>query len=126
MILRPHHLLCTLGYIGKGYSEDFVKNMDIITKKLSENKNLKVFLKVTTDDICICCPKKVTENVCIEDSSVLDYDKKVLEVFNLEQKEYSYSFLLNHIAKNATVENLKYICGDCSWYNDCKFIKSYY
>ncbi|MDD7224175.1 MAG: DUF1284 domain-containing protein, partial [Lachnospiraceae bacterium] len=28
--LRPHHLLCTQGYSGKGYSDDFVENMDKI------------------------------------------------------------------------------------------------
>ncbi len=28
MILRPHHLLCTQSYEGRGYSAEFIKNMD--------------------------------------------------------------------------------------------------
>jgi len=32
--LRPHHLLCTKGYGGMGYSEGFVENMTAITTHL--------------------------------------------------------------------------------------------
>ena len=35
MKLRPHHLMCTQSYAGKGYDEDFVKVMDKITYELS-------------------------------------------------------------------------------------------
>lgn len=32
--LRPHHLLCTQAYSGKGYDEAFVRNMDRVTESL--------------------------------------------------------------------------------------------
>ena len=28
IVLRPHHLLCTQGYSGHGYSEAFVEHMN--------------------------------------------------------------------------------------------------
>ena len=32
--LRPHHLLCTQGYSGKGYSEEFVEHMNEVVAML--------------------------------------------------------------------------------------------
>lgn len=122
--LRPHHLLCTLGYVGNGYSENFIKNMDYITSELNSNTPLLIQLSINTDDICICCPKKIDENACIENSSVLEYDKRVLEVFGINEQVYEYSYLLSKIKSISTENNLYYICGDCSWHYCCDFIKS--
>ena len=36
--LRPHHLLCTQGYSGKGYSREFVENMTEIVKSIKNEK----------------------------------------------------------------------------------------
>ncbi len=119
MKLRPHHLFCTLGYQGYGYSEDFVKNMDFITSTLSPN--LQIQLAVGTDDICAHCPKKLGENLCIENESVLSYDSKVLSTFNLVEKTYNYGELLDYIKSQATLEKLNYICSDCSWLETCTY-----
>lgn len=119
MILRPHHLLCTLRYKGLGYSQDFINNMDYIVNEINNNSSLMIDLKIFTDDICIYCPKKIGENNCIENDSVLEYDKKVLEVFSISEKMYLYKDLIGILKENYTEENLKYICGDCSWFKDC-------
>ena len=37
--LRPHHLLCTQGYSGKGYSREFVENMTEIVKSIKNEKS---------------------------------------------------------------------------------------
>lgn len=37
--LRPHHLLCTQGYSGKGYSREFVENMTEIVKSIKNKKS---------------------------------------------------------------------------------------
>ena len=34
IVLRPHHLLCTQGYSGHGYSEAFVEHMNTRAKEL--------------------------------------------------------------------------------------------
>ncbi len=119
MKLRPHHLFCTLGYQGYGYSDEFVSNMDYITNSL--NETLEIELTIDTDDICSCCPKKLDENLCIENESVLSYDRKVLDTFNLEEKNYNYGYLFNYIKSKATLENINYICSDCSWLNSCTY-----
>lgn len=51
--LRPHHLLCTQGYSGKGYSEDFVENMDIVVEDINYIK--ENITEEIMDDICGSC-----------------------------------------------------------------------
>ena len=35
IVLRPHHLLCTQGYSGKGYDNDFVAHMtDVVHQQI--------------------------------------------------------------------------------------------
>lgn len=48
--LRPHHLLCLLTYIGKGYSAAFVANYDAIARRLSRGERIKMV--GGPDDIC--------------------------------------------------------------------------
>ncbi|WP_298815149.1 DUF1284 domain-containing protein [uncultured Roseibium sp.] len=48
--IRPHHLLCMLTYLGRGYTPDFVKNYDQIIQRL--NKGEALSLVTGPDDIC--------------------------------------------------------------------------
>lgn len=48
--LRPHHLLCLLTYVGRGYGEAFVRNYDAIAARLSTGE--AVLVVNGPDDIC--------------------------------------------------------------------------
>ncbi|KQR73354.1 DUF1284 domain-containing protein [Rhizobium sp. Leaf341] len=48
--LRPHHLLCMLTYVGKGYSPDFTRNYDAIAARIRRGEALVVV--DGPDDIC--------------------------------------------------------------------------
>lgn len=48
--LRPHHLLCMLTYVGKGYSAAFVDNYDRIAARLSAGEDMLIV--EGPDDIC--------------------------------------------------------------------------
>lgn len=55
--LRPHHLLCLLTYVGKGYTPAFVDNYDRIARRLSEGEG--IVLVDGPDDVCaalLCAP----------------------------------------------------------------------
>ncbi|MGF9563402.1 DUF1284 domain-containing protein [Neorhizobium sp. JUb45] len=55
--LRPHHLLCLLTYVGKGYTPAFVDNYDRIARRLSEGEGIVVV--DGPDDVCaalLCAP----------------------------------------------------------------------
>jgi uncharacterized protein len=48
--LRPHHLLCMLTFVGKGYSPRFVENYHAIAKRLSAGETIEIV--EGPDDLC--------------------------------------------------------------------------
>lgn len=48
--LRPHHLLCMLTFIGKGYTPDFVENYLKIARRLSAGEAIEII--EGPDDLC--------------------------------------------------------------------------
>ena len=48
--LRPHHLLCMLTFVGKGYSETFIANYKAIAVRLSAGED--ILIVEGPDDIC--------------------------------------------------------------------------
>lgn len=118
--LRPHHLLCTQGYSGKGYSDTFVSNMDDVVERLRNNQDEKVEIVFTTDCLCGTCPSKMSEGVCKSDDKVLRFDKGVIDALGLDEGIYSYQDLITkldeYLASGVEDEQLKKICGDCEWY----------
>ncbi|MCA0044643.1 DUF1284 domain-containing protein [Celeribacter litoreus] len=58
--LRPHHLLCLLTYVGKGYSPAFVNNYDRIAARLNAGEKIRITDK--PDDICAPIAGDLTEH----------------------------------------------------------------
>lgn len=48
--LRPHHLLCVLTFVGKGYNPAFTANLQRVTERLAAGEG--VVLVDGPDDIC--------------------------------------------------------------------------
>ncbi len=116
MKLRPHHLLCTQGYSGKGYSHAFVENMTAITNHLRNDATATIDIVCSTDDICSKCPNMLGVDVCVDNEKVKRYDMKVMHYFGLEEKRYIYQDLIRMIHATMTASIMDDICGDCSWY----------
>ncbi|MBP7796670.1 MAG: DUF1284 domain-containing protein [Elusimicrobiales bacterium] len=124
--LRPHHLLCIEGFIGKGYSDDFVSNMKAVIEKL--DKNPQVLLADGSDEICRKCPKNIN-NMCSStggEDEVKKMDGAVLKAIGFKSVDYlDYSNLkkvVNEIFLKKS--DLAEICGLCSWKNSCPFYLS--
>ena len=117
MKLRPHHLLCTQGYSGKGYSIEFVEHMNKIVAQLRDANPTEIEITFGTDDICVACPHKVEEDLCDSQEKVNLFDQKVIEFFNLQPTKYIYQDLIKEIDENMTEEMMDIICGVCSWYS---------
>jgi hypothetical protein len=116
MKLRPHHLLCTQGYSGKGYSKEFVENMTKIVTVLRSEEGATVDIVFSTDDICTKCPKKLGEDVCETNEKVKQLDNKVIAYFGTEEKTYVYKDITQEINAKMTPEIMDDICGKCEWY----------
>ena len=109
IVLRPHHLLCTQGYSGHGYSEAFVEHMNDVVHQLREVPGTKIQLTFSTDTLCSCCPNKLGTDLCDTQEKVKRYDRKTVEYFGLEEKEYDYQALIREIDAKATPEMLSLI-----------------
>ena len=68
--LRPHHLLCTLTYVGHGYSTGFARNMDEVISRMNHGE--PVLVVEGPDDIC--APLLQTENPHCLGASVRERD----------------------------------------------------
>jgi len=117
MKLRPHHLLCTQGYEGKGYSGDFVENMTGITMHLRNNADAVIEVVFSTDDICEKCPHMLGDDLCESNDKVKRIDNKVISYFGIEEKNYIYQDIICKINAKMTSSMMDDICGDCQWYS---------
>ena len=116
MKLRPHHLLCTQGYSGKGYNSDFVQNMTAVTSYLRNEENAVVDVVFSTDDICKRCPNMLGVDLCNDNKKVKAFDRKVTDYFGVEEKRYIYKYIVSKINAQMTEAIMDDICSGCSWY----------
>lgn len=115
--IRPHHLLCIQAYIGKGYSKEFVENMNLVVNNLKGNKGQTIKIVDTTDDICFKCPNNIGGSRCEHDTKVLSMDAKVIKYLELKAGEYTYKSLLKRLEQKLTKEIFQDICSECEWYD---------
>lgn len=120
LILRPHHGLCLLHFVGKGYSDGFVANMAAILEELGRNPGQVVRLLPQTDCLCACCPHNRCGE-CASGQKVLDYDRACLERCGLEAgaalpwQEYRSLVERNILRQGVLAE----VCRNCQWLELC-------
>ena len=114
IVLRPHHLLCTQGYSGHGYDDAFVEHMNDVVHQLREVPGTQIHLTFSTDTLCSCCPNKLGEDLCDTQEKVKRYDRKTVEYFGLEEKDYVYQDLIRailpfqHAKRGRSTENFQW------------------
>jgi uncharacterized protein len=126
-ILRGHHLLCTHGFKGMGYSPEFVDVMTDIVEGISNDEtDFPIQVVQGFDDACQACPHRgKTECVKSADSNehVLSMDEKVISHLGLSAgSNYLKSELVKRTAEKVNPDDLDYLCEGCSWleYGVCK------
>lgn len=124
--LRPHHLLCTQGYSGKGYSTEFVQNMSAIVHSLRNVPGTRIRLVFGSDSLCAHCPHHTADDLCEAQEKVSRFDRKTVEYFDLHEGEYVYQDLIHAIDAQMTPAMLEDICRGCAWYpvSACKRISA--
>jgi hypothetical protein len=118
--IRPHHILCMHGFAGKGYSEIFIENMkNVIESIRKENQLLIVFSR---DDICKKCPNLQAEKDCTTPEMVNKLDAVTAIEFELEEKAYTYTEIVEILKKKNVANIIEKICVECGWYESgiCK------
>lgn len=117
--LRPHHSLCIQFFVGKGYSEDFVKNMTNIIKLLQES-DPEVTLQCSCDILCEKCPENIS-GICKNDCKVRDIDNRCLTEIGLSCGSKIRWSELKQLAYDKIIKcgKIEAVCYDCQWKEIC-------
>lgn len=126
--LRPHHFLCMLAYIGKGYSDVFVEYYDQIIERLN-SEDCHALVVAEPDDICaprLCDPDDTTCH-CRE-SHIVDRDKEAIEDIRKLQGFESLSIgtpfhltksLIKQLRNAYKANEIRTACTGCEWKTLC-------
>lgn len=121
--LRPHHLLCLLTYVGKGYSAEFIENYDRIAARLSDGEDIEIV--AGPDDICAPLLDDA-EAHCWRDSITIR-DKAAAAALT-EKLQTSIDAgvrlslppsTLNKMRKSFAVGSIRQACIRCEWHDLC-------
>lgn len=117
--LRPHHILCRLGYLGYGYSPEFIQEMGRITRTLESGRVKTIILRHGFDNICRACPHHDGEcspgQLGFRGQEALEFDRRTLRTLKLK---IGYSYPLPEINERIaalTPEAFNSICQGCEW-----------
>jgi len=118
--IRAHHLLCLHGFRGLGYDEEFVRNMAAIHRRLCEEKDLKIKVVDTADDICESCPH-ILPDCCGRElpsgrSLSEELDHRVLAHLGIEAGQvFDKEEILSLVIEKIAPEDVAVICRGCEW-----------
>ena len=114
--LRAHHLLCTALYQGQGYDGNFEGNMGLIARKICGEKDLNLCLVDSPDNICRECPNLVEGACVLDNNSVVETDRKVLDLLARNPGECLPAGQCRKILREKiTAEIFEDLCGGCTW-----------
>lgn len=112
---RPHHFLCTLGFEGKGYSPEFVKNYMAVMKALQSNEELPICISSDLDSICMACPHK-SEGVCDTEEKTRVLDERHSQVLGFSPGDVlTWAQAKQRIKEKMTLEAFHVACQGCQW-----------
>jgi len=120
--LRAHHLMCVTTYQGKGYSPDFVANMNRVWHALRSGAYPQVEVHAVADPLCQACPNlqdPAEPTSCQFQRSIEARDRRLLAAMGWEEGqivelESVMKYILTHHA-----DLLSQVCVGCDWMAIC-------
>jgi uncharacterized protein len=115
--LRPHHLICSLCFRGRGYDKAFVKSFEAICQALHANPDSEIVVTSDCDDVCAKCPQKQS-HCCRHEKKVAAMDQAYLTMLQLKVGQViTLQALKIKIKTLLTMTGFHQACGQCSWYD---------
>lgn len=109
---RPHHFFCTLGFQGKGYSDEFVDNFATLKGSLTLGTIIEVTSK--TDDICAPCPHR-RGDLCETQGKIEVLDLAHAKALGLKEgDQLTWGEALESLKALSLQDHLE-ICQGCQW-----------
>lgn len=108
--------MCTLGFQGKGYSLDFIKNYKKIVQTLEANEDTLIEVAEYMDDICAPCPNRLDEIECKTQAKIIKLDANHSAVLRLKVGEIiSWRQAKERMRAHMSVEKFLDSCSICPW-----------
>jgi uncharacterized protein len=119
LTLRPHHILCRLGFVGYGYSPEFIEEMARTAKALGSGRVKRVVFKPGFDPICSACPHKLgecrPETIGHRGRAAAEFDLRALRTLKIK---LGYAYTLPDIdlrIAELDEDAFSRICQGCEW-----------
>lgn len=115
--LRPHHLICALGFQGKGYSDDFTANMAGIVDRLRgpDGDGTALEIIIQADAICAPCPHKRGAG-CVKDAQITALDARHAQALGLKDgARLTWGQAQARIVAQVAPRALRTLCAGCQW-----------
>jgi hypothetical protein len=116
--LRGHNLLCIQGFVGKGYSPDFVANMTRVVESLGEGAEVTVVDR--PDVLCEACPNLLANGCGLHgegtEQRIVHQDRDVMKRLGIAAGDtVTWGDVAARIASRIEPDDLDAICGACPW-----------
>ena len=118
MKIRAHNLLCIQGFVGKGYSPEFVANMTRVIESLDDATPVEVL--ASPDVLCEACPNLKPTGCALHgegsEAGIVKQDRDVAARLGIAEGEtVAWSEILARIRARIAPDDLDSICGSCPW-----------
>ncbi|HEY9855510.1 MAG TPA: DUF1284 domain-containing protein [Stenomitos sp.] len=120
--LRAHHLMCVTTYQGKGYSPEFVANMNRVWHALRAGAYSHAKATSVADPLCMACPNlqdQANDTSCRYHVSISERDRRMLAAMGWQEGEIiELGSVMDDIhARHAALMNE--VCVGCDWTAIC-------
>lgn len=111
---RPHHILCTLAFQGKGYTPSFTQNYQRIHNALNDETIIEIVFHA--DDICMPCPMRRGQG-CDQLTKINALDTQHAHILNLKSGMcLTWKEAKKRLKNQMTIPLFHEACSNCSWY----------
>jgi len=116
--IRAHNLLCIQGFVGEGYSPDFVANMTRVVASLHAAAEVTVVDR--PDVLCEACPNLAGDGCALHgagtERGIVAQDRDVMHRLGIAAGEtLPWGEVLRRIRAAVAPGDLDTICGTCPW-----------
>ncbi len=115
LALRPHHLMCSLGFRGYGYSDAFTANMARLALPMRARDDTPLRIVGGLDPICAPCPER-RGAVCAKESKIKRLDRDHAARLGLSPGDgLTWGEAKARIRARVRPGDLASLCAGCRW-----------
>lgn len=116
--LRPHHVLCSVGFEGEGYNDAFLANMALIVNgqmRQPDGPQMRVIITGVADSICAPCPRRVGLG-CEAQSVIDDLDRRHAAALDIAPGQIlTWGECMTRVRTRVEPDDLDTLCEGCKW-----------